>query len=370
MTWLWLVSSGLIGILLGVGLTLIYNRFFSHSSNISSIIAPLSNALEELKIKISDQNLTQSQRDINLNQEIKVLLNLYDRLQSGTNNLMKALRNPIVCGRWGEIQLRKVVELAGMLEHCDFEEQVSVQTQNGRLRPDMLIHLPGGKNIIVDAKAPLQAYLDAAEADDEQNRTAKLKDHVRQIRNHINMLASKSYWELFSNTPEFVILFIPGECFFSAAVKEDQDIISNAFLQKVILASPTTLIAILKSIYHVWKQEKITQNAREISELGQKIYEQIISFLELLQKMGGTLSRTVETFNSAIHSLEGSIIPSFQKLQNLEVITKKELPEIRTITTIPHSILQNLEQNEFLFHIENIHPIENKDTNISKQQHN
>lgn len=284
---------------------------------IQDMMTPVSKSLETVDQKIQElEKVRQSAYDV-LRHQVLELSQTQKQLKSETSNLVNALKAPQVRGRWGEMQLKRVVEMAGMLAHCDFEEQVSTTQNDIRLRPDLVVNLPGGKHIVVDAKAPLAAYLEAYGESEEDKRTLKLKDHARQVRSHIKALSQRSYWEQFNATPEFVVLFLPGEPFFSAALEHDPELIELGVQEKVILATPTTLIALLRSVAYGWQQDQLAQNAREISDLGRELHKRILDMADHFSKLGRHLGLAVQSFNQAIGSLEHRVLSSARKFETL-----------------------------------------------------
>jgi DNA recombination protein RmuC len=252
---------------------------------------------------------------------------------------VRALRAPQVRGQWGEMQLRRVVELAGMLEHCDFVEQATVSSEDGRLRPDLIVHLPGHKAVVVDSKAPLQAYLDAAEETDEARRGAFLDQHARQVRTHIDQLAAKDYANELAEAPDFVVLFLPGEAFFSEACRRDPALIEYAVKKGVIPASPTTLITILKAVAYGWTQERIGENAERIRDLGIELYDRLRTTAEHLDTLRRSLAKSVESYNSAVGSLESRVLPTARKLREMGAASGNELPVLEPVVTTPRAIV-------------------------------
>jgi DNA recombination protein RmuC len=306
---------------------------------IGELVKPVKESLEKVDSKIRDLEKAREGAYQGLREQVGSLLETQKELRSETSNLVKALRRPQVRGRWGEMQLKRVVEMAGMLEHCDFHQQQSTETSNGRLRPDLLVRLPAEKTIVVDAKAPLEAYLEAIEAPDDETRTLKLKDHARQVRNHISSLARKSYFEQFDQAPEFVVLFLPGEVFFSAALEHDPGLIEFGVGERVIVASPTTLIALLRAVAYGWRQEQLAENAKQISELGKEIYKRLVDMGGHMTRLGKTLRSATEAYNKAVGSLESRVLVSARKFKELgSTGAAAEIGELTQVETTPRRL--------------------------------
>jgi DNA recombination protein RmuC len=305
---------------------------------VADIVAPVRESLNKVDAQIQQMEKERGSAYGALREQVQMLITGNEKLQSETGNLVRALRTPNVRGRWGEIQLRRVVEIAGMLSYCDFTEQETLTTESGRLRPDLVVKLPGGKHVVVDAKTPLQAFLDAFETTDEDARRACLANHARQVRDHMKTLSGKNYWEQFDSTPEFVVMFLPGETFFSAALEQDSGLIEQGVLQRVIPASPTTLIALLKAINYGWNQEKLTRNAQQISALGKELHDRLRNLAGHISSVGTGLDRAVESYNKAVGSLESRVLVSARKFAELGASVAEDIPEIEPIETTARAL--------------------------------
>lgn len=316
---------------------------------IGEMLTPVHQALNKVDVKLLDLEKERVGAYQVLRNQVAELVNSQKELRQETSNLVKALRTPSGRGQWGEIQLKRVVEMAGMVAYCDFAEQVSVDGENGRLRPDMVVNLPGGKKIIVDAKAPLSAYLESLETPDDQTRSDKLMEHARQVRAHIRALSQRAYWDQFESTPEFVVLFLPGETFFSAALEKDPTLIEAGVREKVILATPTTLIALLRAVSYGWRQESIAENAKAISDLGRELYKRVSDMGNHMTRLGRHLGQVVDSYNQTVGTLERRVLVSARKFKVLDT-SNEEIEELTAIDHTPRN-LQSLElvgEEEFL----------------------
>lgn len=301
---------------------------------IESLLEPIKQNLATYDAKLNEIEKQRAASFSTLAEKIDSVSTMGTTLRDETRNLVNALRTPMVRGRWGELQLRRVAEMAGMLENCDFITQETLDSENGNLRPDMTVRLATGRTIIVDSKVSLDAYLNAQNTDNDEARLTYLKQHVQQIRTHAKQLSGKSYWEQFEQSPDFVVLFLPGEVFYSAALQQEPGLIEEVFGQQVLIATPTTLIALLKAAAHGWRQEQLTKNAQEISRLGKEMYERLAVMCGHFEGVGVNLGRAVKAYNDAVGSLESRVLVSARKFRELGVSIKSEIGELEIVDRV------------------------------------
>ena len=305
----------------------------SRQKSFNELVQPIAETLQKVDGRLADAERERLEAYARLTERVSAL-------GSTADTLSRALRTPAVRGRWGEMQLRRVVEIAGMLRRCDFDEQPALPGDNGRLRPDLIVHLPGGKQIVVDAKTPLEAFLDAQEAADDETRTIKLQAHARQVRDHMDRLGNKAYWEALVHAPEFVVMFLPGETLFSTALQNDLGLIEHGLNQRVLLASPITLIALLTTVAHSWRQEALTENFREVAALGRELYDRLATFASHLNEVRKRLDGAVQSYNQAAGSFESRVLVTARRMKDLKVTTAEELPPAESIDTVPRVLKQ------------------------------
>ena len=307
---------------------------------VENLVKPIKETLERSHKQIDELEKSRSEAYGSIKSQLETMQINQQSLRQETQNLVNALRRPEVRGRWGEITLRRLVELAGMVEHCDFQEQVHKTNDDKIIRPDMIVSMPGNRTLVVDVKTPLDAYLEAVEAPDDAKRKASLERHARNVRTHIRQLAGKTYWEQFSQSPEFVILFIPGDQFLSAALNEDPDLIESALSQQIILATPTSFIALLKAVAYGWRQLALAENAEEIRGLAEDLYGRLTAFVGHLNKLGRQLNSSVESYNRAVGSLERKVLPGARKFVELGIRPKKEIEQLEPLESLPRTIVE------------------------------
>lgn len=298
---------------------------------VAKLVEPLGKSIEKVNEELARIEKARAEAYGGLNEQLRALAGAHEKLQAETGNLVQALRRPSGRGQWGEMQLRRVVEMAGMLEHVDFHEQVSGESDAGRLRPDMIIKMPGGGQVVVDAKTPLEAYLAALEATDDAARAGHLADHARQVRDHVRKLGAKSYQEQFGTSPEFTVMFLPSESIFYAALEKDPGLIESGVTDRVLLATPTTLIALLRAVYFGWRQERLAESAAQISELGRELYERLGTLAEHFADLGKKLGGSVDAYNRAVGTLETRLLPSARRFPELGVRGAKSVGELEAI---------------------------------------
>ena len=301
---------------------------------IAQLVEPLRHALERTEAQVQAFERERCEAFAGLRAQIETLAGSQAQLQRETRNLVTALRRPEVRGRWGELTLRRLVELAGLAEHCDFTEQLQVVGEEGTLRPDLVVHMPDARDLVIDAKTPLEAYLTALEATTEEERVTALRRHAQQVETRVRELATKSYWSQFERSPEFAVLFLPGDQFLSAALAERPELLENALAQSVIIATPSTLVALLKAVAYGWRQSAVAHNAAQIRDLGQELYRRLGTFHGHLGRIGQRLATAVEAYNAAVGSLERAVLPQARRFGELGVTADASLPSLEPIAQL------------------------------------
>ncbi len=303
--------------------------------SIESLIKPIRDTLEKTERQLHSMEKDRKEAFGSLSEHLRQMSDTQVRLQRETGNLVSALRRPEVRGQWGEMTLKRLAELAGMTEYCDFYEQESVSTEEGILRPDMVVRMPDKRELVVDAKTPLDAYLNAVQSDNDDERKLELQRHARKLRDRVKELASKAYWLQFKNSPDYVVLFVPGDQFLSAALEQDVSILEYALSNKVILATPTSLIALLRAVAFGWRQQAVAENAEQIQQLGEELHNRMLTFTDHLGKLGSSLGSSIDHYNKAIGSLERSVLPGARKFSELGIEKRKQIESIDPIEKAP-----------------------------------
>ena len=313
---------------------------------IETLVKPIREALEKSEKQIREMEQERKQAYGALTQHLETMTRTQQALQGETRNLVQALRRPEVRGQWGELTLRRLAELAGMVEHCDFFEQEHTNSEDGALRPDMIVRMPGGREVVVDVKTPLDAYLSAVEATDDSERDAQLQRHTRNVRKRVQELAGKAYWKQFKNSPDFVVLFIPGDQFLSAALDQDHALLEDAMQQKVILATPTSFVALLRAVAYGWRQESLAENAEQIRQVGEELYGRLGTFADHLGKMGKSLNSSVQHYNKAVASFDSRVLPSARKFSDMGISAKKSIDKTEQIESSARDVAPMEEKND------------------------
>jgi DNA recombination protein RmuC len=311
---------------------------------VENLVKPIREALEKTEKQIQEVEKSRAEAYGSLTKHLESMAEAHRMLQGETRNLVQALRRPEVRGQWGEMTLKRLAELAGMVEHCDFFEQEQVRTEDGSLRPDMIVRMPDGRDIIVDAKTPLDAYLSAIEAGDDETRRKELERHARKVRERVRELSAKAYWQQFKNTPDFVVLFIPGEQFLSAALELDRKLLEDALSDKVILATPTSFIALLRAVAYGWRQQALAENAEQIRKLGEELYGRVATFTEHLGRLGKSLESSVGHFNKTVGTFDTRVLPSMRRFNEMGISAKKELSEVAQIEVAARDVTADEEK--------------------------
>lgn len=311
---------------------------------VEGLVKPIREALEKTEQQLRQAEKERREAYGSLSKHLETMAQTQQQLQGETRNLVQALRRPEVRGQWGEMTLKRLVELAGMVEHCDFYAQEQIRTESGSLRPDMIVRMPDGREIVVDVKTPLDAYLNATEAAEDALRAQHLAHHARKVRERVRELAGKAYWSQFKNAPDFVVLFIPGDQFLAAALDIDRELLEDALRQKVILATPTSLVALLRAVAYGWRQQALAANAERIREVGEELYQRLAAFSEHLAKLGRNLDGAIVSYNRAVGSFDAKLLPGARKFSEMGVVAKKAIEEpeqiekgVREIATIEKS---------------------------------
>jgi DNA recombination protein RmuC len=298
---------------------------------IEQMVKPIRDALDKTEHQIRQMEKERQQAFGSLNKHLETMAHMQQQLQHETANLTKALRRPEVRGRWGEMTLKRLAELAGMVEYCDFFEQEHTNTEQGAIRPDMIVRMPDKREIVVDVKTPLDAYLEAVEAVEDKQRDEKLVQHARNVRKRVRELSGKAYWDQFKNSPDFVVLFIPGDQFLTAALEKEPDLLEDAMAHKVILATPTSFVALLRAVAFGWRQEAMAENADHIRDLGEDLYKRLNVFIDHMSRLGKSLGSSVDTYNKAVGSLERNVLPGARKMEELGIHARKSIEDLESL---------------------------------------